>query len=239
MKKKATTEVINRLNALTNSISLHLAKEEFSEANKLQNEFFEIENSYDLFDQLYQEGEKVGVKDVTGRILVPAIYHGFSELFSYSIKRGEPLAAQNADGKFALVAADGTGKPLTEFVYDQIRCKHYTSFYTCYQDTSEGPKMGLLNNKGQEIVPCKMDHIYEISNDIIHFEQNGKFGLITIWGLYIAPIYDEMTEDKEDQVYVRLGDQWGYLNEKGTFIPKEDEETIQNSYLLNYNPDMD
>lgn len=48
MKKRATTEVINRLNALTNSISLHLAKEEFDEANKLQNEFFEIENNYDL-----------------------------------------------------------------------------------------------------------------------------------------------------------------------------------------------
>lgn len=239
MKKKATTEVINRLSALTNSISLHLAKEEFDEANKLQNEFFEIENNYDLFDQTYQEGEKVGVKDVTGKILVPAIYHGFSELFSYSIKRGEPLAAQNADGKFALVATDGTGKPLTEFAYDMICCKHYTSFYTCCKNTSEGLKMGLLNKKGREIVPCEMDYIYEISNDIICFERNGKFGLITIWGLYIAPIYDEMTEDKEDQVYVRKGNHWGYLNEKGMFIPKEDKETIQNSYLLNYIPEMD
>lgn len=234
MKKEVTPEVINRLNNVLDQVCKLLAEEKFEEANKLQEEYYELENEYNLFDRIYEENGKMGVKDITGKILVPAIYSNYSELYSYTIKRGAPMAAQNEEGKFALVTTNGKGTPLCDFKYDLIECKHYTSFYTCIKKADGKEYFGLLTAKGDEIVPCEMDMIYGISNNIIVFEKNEKFGLVTNWGLYLPPIYNEITEDEQDFVHANLNGQWGHISEKGTFIPDEDERTFHNTCCLSY-----
>lgn len=130
------------------TVCKYLAEEKYDEANKLQEEYYEIENEYDLFDQTYEEHGKLGIKDITGKILVPAIYSNYSELYSYTIKRGAPVAAQNDEGKFALVSTNGSGLPLCDFIYDLIVCKHYTSFYTCIKEVDGKRLFGLLTAKG-------------------------------------------------------------------------------------------
>ena len=193
-----------------------------------------MENEYDLFDRIYEENGKMGVKDITGKILVPAIYCNYSELYSYTIKRGAPMAAQNDEGKFALVSTNGKGTPLCDFKYDLIECKHYTSFYTCSKKSDGKEYFGLLTAKGNEIVPCEMDMIYGISNNMIVFEKDGKSGLVTCWGLYIPPIYNELTEDEHEFVHADLNGQWGHISNEGTFIPDEDKETFDNTCCLSY-----
>ena len=77
MKKQATPEIICQLHALMNNVCKHLAQEEFDEANRLQEEFYQIEENYDLFDKEFEEDGKIGLKEVTGRVIVPALYQGF------------------------------------------------------------------------------------------------------------------------------------------------------------------
>jgi hypothetical protein len=40
---------------------------------------------------------------------------------------------------------------------------------------------------------------------------------------------------KDDKVYVRLDDQWGYLDEEGNFIDENDEETLDEVCVLYWN----
>lgn len=237
MKKEVTPEIIKRLNDTLDAVCKYLAEENYNEANKLQEEYYKIEDEYNLFDYTYEEDGKLGVKDITGKIRVPAIYSNYSELYSYTIKRNAPVAAQNEEGKFALVTTDGKGTPLCNFKYDMIECKHYTSFYTCSKESDGRRFLGLLTAKGQELVPCEMDVIYGISNGIIVFEKDGKYGLVTSWGLYIPPIYNELREDEQKFVHAELNGQWGHISGEGTFIPDEDEDTFDNTNCLSFGVD--
>jgi len=235
MKKTATTEIINRIDYLLNTIDKLVEEEKYNKANKLQEEFNKIEEEYNLFDQIYEENGKKGVKDIAGKILIPAIYSDYSECYSYTFKREAPMAAKNDKGKYALVSTDGKGTPLCDFKYDFITFKPYTDLYTCCINTDEGKhKLGLLTYNGEEIVPCEMDTIYGISNCIISFEKGDKYGLITCWGLYVPPIYDEMEEDEDEWVHVKLNGQWGHISEDGNFIPDEDEETFDDTICLSF-----
>lgn len=232
MKKQVTPEIICRLNQLMNTVCQHLAKEEYEKANLLQEEFYQIEETYDLFDKEFEVNGLKGLKEVTGKTLVPPIYKGFSEVYSYTIKRGEPIAATNDKGKFALVTTDGYGQPLTSFDYDMIECKHHTSFYSCYKMKNKKLQCGLLNKKGKEIIPCEMDTIWDIHNNIIIVEKEDKYGLYTTSGLYITPIYNEVKADEAGFLLVRKENEWGYVSEQGNFIHEKDEETLDHITIL-------
>jgi hypothetical protein len=237
MKKQVTPEIICRLNQLMNAVCQHLANEEFEKANSLQEEYYQLEETYDLFDKEFEENGKIGLKEVTGKTLVPPIYKGFSELYSYTIKRGDPIAAANDEGKFALVTTDGYGLPLTSFDYDMIECKHHTSFYSCYKMINGELQCGLLNKYGKEIIPCKMDTIWDIHNNIIIVDKDDKYGLYTTFGLYIPPMYNEIEPDEAGFLLVQKGNEWGYISEQGDFIHEDDEETLDHTTILALYPE--
>lgn len=100
-----------------------------------------------------------------------------------------------------------------------IKCKHYTSFYTCSKELDGTRFLGLLTANGQELVPCGMDVIYGLSNGIIVLK-NGKFVLVTCWGLYVPPIYSGLTEDEHELVHVELNGQWGHISDGLSFLMK-------------------
>ena len=80
MKKEVTPEIIKRLNDTLDFVCKYLAEENYDEANKLQKEYSKIEDEYNLFDYTYEENGKLGVKDITGNIRVPAVYCNRSRL---------------------------------------------------------------------------------------------------------------------------------------------------------------
>ncbi|MBR4923673.1 MAG: hypothetical protein IKY99_08700, partial [Bacteroidaceae bacterium] len=96
----------------------------------LPKKIYQIEENYDLFDKEFEEDSKIRLKEVTRRVIVPALYQGFLKFIV--IPSNEPVAALGPEKKFALVATDGYGTPLTPFEYDMIECKHHTSSYSCY-----------------------------------------------------------------------------------------------------------
>lgn len=232
MKKQVTSEIILRLNSLTKEIRQYMENEDYNKVNTLQEELNHIKSDYNLFDKPFNENGKVGLKDITGKILVPPIYYDFPETYSYTIKRNSPVVATNENGKCALVTTDGYGTPVTEFKYDMIKYKQYTNYYTCYLNISGKIKKGILSNNGNEVVPCEMDEIYEACNGIIVIAKDNKFGLLTTQGLFISPIYEEITEEDSGLVHVCLDGQWGYISEKGEFISEEDENTLQTVSVL-------
>ena len=239
-----TPEVIERndfLNAKINELLSQIQPNDFdydyTEVNKYGEEQYALHQKYAFFDQVFEENGRKGVKDVRGNIRVPALYTDYYQLFDYenpetSELKNFPVCAYNEEDKCALVTTDGKGTPLTPFIYDSIVKDTFDNYYT----THVGHKEGMMKSDGTVIVPCEMDTIYENFNGIICIEAQGKWGLVTTWGTYVAPVYDEMTE-KDENVYVRKGETWGYLDEEGNFIDEADEDTWQNEAILNYSVD--
>ena len=235
-----TAEVIEYNDSLTAKITEMLGAEnpDYDEINTCIEEQHAMHQKYTFFDQTFEENGLVGVKDVKGNVRVPALYTDFYQLYDYLDThspelKGYPVCAYDANDKCALVTTDGKGTPFTPFVYDVIAKDNFSNNFMTVNDE----KKGMMDKQGTILIPCEMDTIYDAFNGIYTFEAGGKFGLYTDWKLYIAPIYDEMT-DKDDNIYVRLGDTWGYLDYDGKFIDEADQETLDESDLLNYEPNF-
>ena len=230
MKKQGNAEIAARIDSLMQSLeSETLTKEQMNECYR---ELDLIKKEYDLFDIAFEESGKSGIKDISGRIRVPAMYKEFPALFSYHCHRNGPIAAMDFNDKYAIVATDGTGAPLCDFKYDYIYYMFGTdNFFVCLDGEGDNVAGGVLNAKGELIVPCKMDTIYEFANNYAAVEKNGKFGLLAYDGTFIEPIYDDV-EDEEGVIKVCKDGKWGYLSRDLDFIAEEEWERMENIELL-------
>ena len=187
-----------------------------------------LNEKYDFFDQEFVEDGLTGLKDATGQVRIPAMYKAIGARYRIEAWRNHPVPVVNAEGKYALVCADGTGTPLCEFVYDYIDLMTWTDLFIAYLED----KVILLRPDGSKLFNDPVDYVYDPHNSIIMIENEGKFGLCTCSGDYVAPIYDEMNCDENEDVYVRLGDQYGYIGYDGTFMaePLSDEDYHKGHY---------
>lgn len=195
------------------------------------------EYNYDWFHREFEENGKKGLKDAVGNILVPPIYDGFSEFYTYNSYCSWPIPACNSDGKYALVKKDGSGIPITNFEYDSIEIEPLSGWYI----TSKNGKKGIVLETGKVLLPCQYDDFtLFFYKDIIDILLDGKHGLLKFNGLYIEPIFDKIGRYKKGNeylVYVQFKEKNGFLDQSGNFI----EENIccnKDIQLLCYD-DMD
>ena len=198
--------------------------------------FVEYENlckEYQWWDIVFEENGKKGLKDVSGKVRVPAMYADFPSFYHYVHFRNVPVIAQNEQGLYALVKADGSGDAITGFEYEYMDLEKWSTLFVAAKDGH----CGIMNHQGSLLVPCELDGVCrEVPiNGHILVTLGDKKGIYNYaYALYIKPIYDEI-EEKDDKVYVRLGNQWGYLDEEGNFIDENDEETLDEVCVLYWN----
>ena len=230
MKKQGNAEIAARIDSLkqslyNNSLSIEETEAVYAELDGLYKE-------YDLFDVTFEEDGCKGVKDIAGKVRVPAMYKEYPEVYSYAWGREMPMAAVNKEGKCALVAADGTGTALCGFEYDNISYMRGTNdMFLCRRNEGEVSKEGVLNAKGEVIVPCKMDTIYEFANNFAAVKKGEKYGIVTYSGAFIEPVYDDV-EEKDGYIMACKEGVWGYISEGGKFIAEDDEEAMRDENLL-------
>ena len=219
-----TPEIAAEIAAVYEAISNTNDEEKYMALCDKFNEYIGV---YDLFNKSFEEGGKVGLKDMTGKILVPAMYAQINNHFDYTCCRNMPVTAKDLNGKYGIVAADGSGKQLCPFIYDYTAYIPWSNSYAA----RIGKKYAILNARGEVIVEPIADSYCECMNGIIVFESEGKYGLVTEYGTYAEPVYDEIDEN-DDAVYATLGDKKGYIDEGGKFIDENDEETLEEAVLL-------
>lgn len=236
MKKIATEEVVKRVDFIVDRLSKAIDKEvplKRSEIEALEDEYYRLMESYDLFDQVFDEGGKKGVRNVAGKILVPALYKDFSETYAY--KRSGyvmPVPACDFNDKYAIVNCDGNGTPLCSFEYDMIKFMFGScALYKCWKRVGDKYLTGVIDGEGNLLVPCEMDEVYAISNSIAVIEKGGKFGGLTTFNSYIEPLYDEI-EERDGFLTACKDGKWGYISSKGEFIDENDEERMDSTELL-------
>lgn len=225
---KATKEVCENLKQLNKQVEELRNNENCTTTENAQFDFAvrninTILNSYNLFDEVFEENDKHGVRNLAGEIIVPAIYDDIPETYRYDGKQ-RVIPQPVIDNKlYGLAAADGSGNLIAPCVYNRLWISE--TFHTFYVITAG--HMGLISATGVTIIPPIMDKIYEESNGIRQFCRDGKWGLLAYGWLYVAPLFDEMIDDDPDEcISVRLGNVWGWLDKDGRFTTNEDEASI-------------
>lgn len=181
---------------------------------------------------------KKGVKNAAGQILVPAEFERFTFLGDHHVFNLPHLAAMK-DGKFGVVAADGTGKVICDFRFDVLIWDAYSGFYHACWDGVKG-KFGFVSSEGQVLIPNVITRFYEPWNDFMLLEADGKFGALDVSTYcFVLPEYDKVDWEPDEYVVFHKDGVEGYIIEyTGEFVPIEqfeEEEKYEDAYVYNTN----
>ena len=192
----------------------HMCENAVLEANSTKITAFESE--YDVFTKVFEENGKMGVKDATGEVLVPALFDDIVCTFTDSC-RGFAVPVVNG-AKMALVASDGKGTLVSDFEYDSV---HFVDgFYITIKDG----KQGLATCSGRVLVSAEMDKVYIPFNDLMVYEKDGKYGFSMVgYGVSTEAEYDDYDVTDDDLEVIKDGVK-GYIDSKGHFTQDEEEK---------------
>ena len=169
----------------------------------------------DMRDVVFEENGKVGLRRVTGEVVVPALFDEIPERYDciseIKEKCGRVPVVRNH--KYALCKTDGEGTLVTDFAYDRI-FRYFWSNYK-YFITVNGGKKGVIDILGREIVPCEMDEIYEMmdADGCIPLRKGDKWGLV-FYNVATEVIYDDYKFDLEMGMVKKNGE-WYYVDHHG------------------------
>ena len=202
--------------------------DEISALSKKEEEFAEM--ALDMRDVIFEENEKVGLRRVTGEVLVPAIFDEIPERYDCISEIKQPCwrVPVVRNHKYALCKMDGKGTLVTDFVYDRI-FRYFWSNYK-YFITVNGRKKGVIACNGKEIVPCEMDEIYEMmdADGCIPLRKGDKWGLVYC-GVATEVIYDDYKFDLEMGMVKKEG-KWYYIDAHGQPVTKMEEGSFFSTY---------
>ena len=184
--------------------------------------------TYNFADKVYEENGLRGIKDIDGNILVPAQFTMFFSDRKSFYEHHSVLLAVDKHNEIVLVATDGKGTILDSDISEDDTINFYTY-------SLDGKKFGVCDLERGTITDPVLDGYHLIKNDFIVVDCGDKRGLLTSWGLYVDAVFDEIGE-KDDCVYVRKGNQRGYISYDGEFVDETDKDAVNSSLLLNYEP---
>ncbi len=206
-------------------------KEKFDLAKpESQDTFFDLmQNYHDQFDWTditFEENGKKGLKDIKGDIVVPAKYDEFyytSDLIKSPLKT--VVAMKNE--KFGLVERY-SGKELTDIKYDLLFPDETLRFF--FYREKGGRSYGLLNNVGEEVIPCYIDKYYDnLLASGFYFQSGEKFGYYSVDNdLLVEPKYDDIIfEDLDEPLIFRINGVEGCISNDGKFYTMEDLKKME------------
>jgi len=188
----------------------------------LNEEYIEFLNKFDWSPERFEENGKVGLKTSYGKILVPAIVDDLDVFSGWGDE--VPAVVAYLNGKAGVIKGDGTGEWIIKSSYDEIGFPNSITF------VGNGNKYGIINIYTEEIiVPIECDIIYNSQGIIFDsgysvFKKGEKYGILSEDGILTETIFDEVEGGGiGDIVKVRLGNEWGYIDEKGKFTLDEDD----------------
>ncbi|MFN8672809.1 MAG: WG repeat-containing protein [Candidatus Sericytochromatia bacterium] len=130
---------------------------------------------------------------------------GFSEYgFYYS----------SLEKNFKSCIADKNGNQLTDFIYDDVSC-----FENGFATVRKEGKSGLVNEKGEEVIPCIYYFDFDINvkdQDFIPVRKNNKYGFVDINGnIKIPLVWSDANNFSSDLARVSKNCKYGFINKKG------------------------
>ena len=225
-----TTEILNKIESdYYHTRELYDTGKE-DEGQSLFNKVQNIAVEYNWLDIPFEENGKYGLRDFTGRVVIPARYDDFQDLQGYPLpftlhKPDVTVALKN--GKVGFVQRY-SGKEITRFDYDALYYIYYTEYY-CFKKDGSGA-LGIISKDGIEKLPCILDQIYDIWSYAGFLIRSGdKYGYYSmVFDFCVPPIYDEIVfEDLDVPLTFIIDGISGQISSDGTFYSKEELKKLE------------
>lgn len=173
---------------------------------------------------LVKQNGLLGFMDVTnGQWLIPIKYQS---AMTYHIN---PFILKLND-KWGLV--DSTHNRLTSFKFDRIESNDFVN--KDFAQTKIGSQYGIINRKGEEIVPCIYDEVKSIYS-LFFVRKGNKWGIINQTGIQLKNcIYDDFEGEywfnKRKWTAIKENGKWGLMNGEGEIMVKPQYQSIEKNY---------
>ena len=231
MKMQVTKEVIEQYQK--DLATAMQTKDDLAQLNQL-NEIEQMAEHYDWNNQVFVDEKtgKKGLRGVDGTVLVPALYDEFPMVGSYRLFHKRPHVARLGD-KYGIVAADGTGKPLTAFIYDSLEWDYLSPLYIA-QWGGEKDLKGLIFEDGQVLVPCVIKKLYARWNNLCCYDGEKRMGIIDLYRMKCtAPLFDTIDMEPDTGLVTVVKDGVDGVLDDSTlqFVPMSDYDAENGNYL--------
>jgi len=176
-----------------------------------------------------QEGNKEGIINEEGEVLVKPIYNEITNFNSANekihpnyvnlhwLENEKKLSyaiIQNSDGKYGIINKDGYF--LLKPIYESI-----SNFFNTYAKIKYGNKYGLIDEDFNIVLKPVFDEVHDFVNGTAIIQNNGKFGCITSdMKLKIKASYDNIYFKSENISRIYLKNKWGYLDNNCNVLVK-------------------
>jgi hypothetical protein len=200
----------------------YLKRNELAQDENQMDEYVDFMNSIDWSSSLIGEEGNHGLKNALGEVIIPVHYEDFAILSDAEISIGDPIATKK-DGKWGVLEAGLEEKWLVQPQFDYVG--HPARFFSVRLED----KWGIYElETGDYKVPPICDQVemlpgFVFMNGLGCYTINGKKGLIDDDGQLTAALFDEVDLEPDENVKVRIGSKWGFVNEKGVLTEDEDE----------------
>jgi len=176
----------------------------------------------------FEEGDKFGYMDVTGKIIIPAAYSYENTNYKSMPTFKNGTASVRKDGKAGII--DKKGTVLIPFEYETL-INYSNSKNYAVATKKEGSKTlyGLVSLQNKIIIPLEYETVILDSNLVV-VKKNSKFGLMDLTGKTLLPAeYTELTSYAKDRVLRAEKDgKYGYIDPAGKWL----FEKIKSVYTL-------
>ena len=211
--KKPSSEVLKKYDELGSQLR---KAQTHKERSMYLREMSHISAHYDLSDKSFKHCGKIGVKDASGKIIIPALFDGIGFVGSKEYRpQFIPVLSGNKWGLLNL----HNRKVHEATIFDHVQYIYHNRYFA----VSDGNKAGVIDSVGNIIVPIEMDKIYNFCNSIAVLVKNGKYGMLSYDGRFIEPIFDSIEGECDCFVSVTYNGKEGYINKDGLFTECYDE----------------
>lgn len=123
------------------------------------------------------------------------------------------------DGRYGLM--DRSGAYLIRPVYDKLAPLANPSYFKAFS----GGKAGVVDYRGNVIVPLEYDYVGNMEEDMIIVGRSGKYGCYDSKGIMLfQPEFDMMKEFSDGKSHVQNNGLYGFVDNKGNVLRNSAEE---------------
>lgn len=190
--------------------------------DELNMENLKFLNSYRWDPEILEENGKVGLQDILGNLMVPALFDDL--LFMPAMVKYHKVVAAQINGKWGLVANDGSGRYITNFDYDWI-----APIAGPLVIVKKNGKWGYLEHSGVPFGKIEYDSIYVDRNGYSFVNGYSVFTKNPLWGItdgenITKAEFDEIEYfDLDNWVKVVKDGVYGFIDQNGKFTIDEEE----------------
>jgi len=178
------------------------------------------------------KSNKCGLINRSGKVVLPVKYKYISDL---PLSYGANFYIVHADGKLGIFNPSASNSGNIQ-LYDYNNMAPLGSFAEdpregLFRALNKNKKVGVITDKGKEIVKAKYDEISDFHEGFAGVKLNGKYGFIDRTGKEIvAPQYAKVGAFHEGLAYVQKDGKYGFIDKSGKEVISPQFDDVRSGF---------